>query len=383
MVNKDSIYTQKDVVKQGKENGVLQQHTFAVKDVFAVEGIRSTAGNPDWLRTHSVHTSSAPVITALLNAGASLDGMTITDELMYSLHGENAHYGTPPNPRDASRIPGGSSSGSAAAAAAELASFTIGTDTGGSVRVPSSYCGLYGFRPTHASITMEGIIPLAPSFDTVGWMSTSPKTLASVGQVLLENKEPAAALTEFLLPEEAWELADHATAEALLPFIPGSASRISLSASGLPAWAEVFRVIQAGEIWETHGDWVKETRPKFGPGIKERFEMAETISPSDKKKAAALHSKIQQDLHHLLGKNKILLLPTVPGIAPLRNLPEDTVNEIRKRTLQLCCIAGLGGLPQVTVPVKTTSGYIGLSAVAGPGMDHQLLDWSVKFNAAP
>ena len=158
--------------------GILDGRTFAVKDVFAIEGEKNSAGNPTWFETHDAAQATSPVIVELLSQGAAMQGLTHTDELMYSLNGENVHYGTPPNPLNAGHIPGGSSSGSAAAATER--SFTLGTDTGGSIRVPASYCGLFGIRPTHGKASLEGVIPLAPSFDTVGWMSTSSEELAKV-----------------------------------------------------------------------------------------------------------------------------------------------------------------------------------------------------------
>lgn len=169
------------------QSGPLSGLSFAVKDVFDIKGNTSGAGNPDWLRTHPPAESTAPALLALLQRGAALEGTTQTDELMYSLNGENAHYGTPINPVAPDRIPGGSSSGSAVAAAAGLVDFAIGTDTGGSIRIPSSYCGLYGFRPTHGAVSTEGLIPLAHSFDTVGWMSRDVNILLKTGCVLLKK----------------------------------------------------------------------------------------------------------------------------------------------------------------------------------------------------
>lgn len=173
----------------GSGRGPLQGLSFTVKDVFAVAGHRSSAGNPDWLRTHEPAADHAPAVRRLLEAGADLRGAAHTDELMYSLGGENYHYGTPVNPHGQDRIPGGSSSGSAVAVAAGSVDFALGTDTGGSVRVPSSYCGVFGFRPTHGAVPLEGVIPLAPGFDTVGWIAGSAELLFKVGRVLLAGAD--------------------------------------------------------------------------------------------------------------------------------------------------------------------------------------------------
>ena len=143
------------VTLPGSETGPLATLSLAVKDVFHIKGHPTGAGNPDWLRTHPVAGTTAPAVQRLLDAGAHIVGKTHTDELAYSLNGENVHYGTPVNPNAAGRIPGGSSSGSAAAVAGGLVDFAIGTDCGGSVRLPASYCGIFGFRPTHGRIPLD------------------------------------------------------------------------------------------------------------------------------------------------------------------------------------------------------------------------------------
>ena len=176
---------QLDPRSAGAARGPLLGLSFAVKDVFDVEGVTACYGNPTWLETHAPAARTAPAVAALLDAGATLIGLTLTDELALSLTGENAHYGTPINARCPDRVPGGSSSGSAAAVAARLCDFALGTDTGGSVRVPASHCGIFGFRPTHDAIASDGVCPLAPRFDTVGWFARDAATLARVGDVLL------------------------------------------------------------------------------------------------------------------------------------------------------------------------------------------------------
>jgi amidase len=198
-----NAFIDKDVKREGANAGILAGKTFAVKDVFAVKGHTNSAGNPNWLKTAQQATSDSPSIAKLLAAGADLHGMAVTDELMYSLNGENVHYGTPVNPYGADRVPGGSSSGSAVAVAAKLTDFAIGTDTGGSIRIPSSYCGIYGFRPSHGAVDISGVIPLAESFDTVGWMARDVGLLKDIGTVLLGNRTVGKDADEQLLIDEA------------------------------------------------------------------------------------------------------------------------------------------------------------------------------------
>lgn len=152
----------------GVAEGPLAGLRFAAKDIFDIAGHVTGGGNPDWARTHGSATAHAPVVQKLLDAGATLIGKTITDELTRGILGVNAHYGTPVNPAAPDRVPGGSSSGSASAVAGGLVDFALGSDTGGSVRIPSSFCGLYGLRPTHNRIPLEGILEQSASFDTIG-----------------------------------------------------------------------------------------------------------------------------------------------------------------------------------------------------------------------
>ncbi|WP_172193908.1 amidase [Saccharibacillus qingshengii] len=381
-------FVDRHVEKAPTGSGPLDGLTFAVKDVFDIEGVTRGAGNPDWLRTHEPSDRTAPALLKLLEGGARLQGTTQTDELMYSLNGQNSHYGTPVNPAAPERIPGGSSSGSAVAAAAGLVDFAVGTDTGGSVRIPSSYCGLYGFRPTHGAVSAEGVIPLAASFDTVGWMSRDVSVLRRVGQVLLGGNEArserAQPFTRFFAAEEAWALLESSDRRRLQQQLGISEGwengriEIELTAEGesLGDWSAAFRVLQGLEIWEQHGAWIERERPAFGPGIAERFQWTSTLRPGDSGAEAERRRRVRSQLVDLLGSDGLLAVPTAPGPAPLLGLGGPEAEAYRAKTMQLSCIAGLSGLPQVTVPVLREDGLpIGLSWIGGPGTDLRLLDW--------
>ncbi|MDB5398517.1 MAG: glutamyl-tRNA amidotransferase, partial [Rhodopila sp.] len=153
----------------GAATGPLAGMGFAVKDLIDVAGVPTGGGNPDWPRYYPTPEKHAWVVQRLLGAGASVIGKTITDEVSLGILGENAHDGTPLNPAAPDRVPGGSSSGSASAVAAGICDFALGTDSGGSVRVPASFCGLYGIRPTHGRMDFSGITVQSPSADTCGW----------------------------------------------------------------------------------------------------------------------------------------------------------------------------------------------------------------------
>src|SRR5438132_8587898 len=188
----------------GAGAGPLAGLSAAVKDMYDVAGYRTGGGSPDWLDAHAAATSTAATVVRLLEAGATIIGKTVCDEFFYSVSGANAHYGTPINPRAPDRLPGGSSSGSASAAAAGACDFALGSDTGGSVRVPAAFCGLYGIRPTHGRIDMTGAMPMAPSFDVPGWFASGPGVLRRVGEVLLEAGAARANLKELIILDDAF-----------------------------------------------------------------------------------------------------------------------------------------------------------------------------------
>lgn len=369
------------VALKGSGSGPLKGLSFGVKDIYDIAGHKTGFGSPDWLATHEPATRTAPTVAALLAAGADMPGKTQTDELTYSLNGENAHYGTPVNVNAPGRIPGGSSSGSAAAVAGGLVDFALGSDTGGSVRAPASFCGLYGIRPTHGRVSLEGACPLAKSFDTAGWFARDAALLERVGRVLLGDS-PLPAQGPVLLADDAFALLDSAAGEALQPALDratavlGVPRKVTVSAEGLPQWFQAFRVLQGAEIHAQLGEWVAQVKPKLGPGVKERIEWTATIKHAEiaQAQAQAMRDAARARMDALLANNAVLLLPTVPDIAPLLNTPPAQLDDFRARAMSLLCIAGLAGLPQVTLPLATLNGCpLGLSLLAGRGNDVLLL----------
>src|SRR3954463_14473748 len=285
------------ITVKGSGTGPLAGLTFAAKDAFHIGGARTGFGQPDWLRTHEPARETADAVQKVLAAGADMIGKTHCDELCYSLTGENVHFGTPVNVNAPGRVPGGSSSGSAAAVAAGLVDFAIGTDCGGSIRIPASYCGIIGLRATHGRVSDHGALPFGPSFDVVGWFTRDIDLFAKVGDVLLgEGKSGAPA--RLIIADDAWEQVEKPVADALkaaarkVESVLGKAAHSRVSPEGLGEWFEVFRTLQAAEIWGTLGDWVTKTQPNFGPGTKERFAYAATITPDQVKAANARRREI-------------------------------------------------------------------------------------------
>jgi amidase len=358
----------------------LQNLTFGAKDNYDVKGHVTGYGSPDWLRTHEPANTNAFVVDRLLDAGATLAGKTHTAELAYSLIGINAHYGTPKNTCAPDRVPGGSSSGSAAATAAGVVDIGLGSDTGGSVRLPAAFCGIYGMRPTHGRISMHGLLPLAPSFDTVGWFARDASTLSKVGRVL-GVCEDRPALGRLLFPQDVWELADPSIASALevvldeLQTMFGPVVPCRLSDAGLTEWRETFRICQAFEIWRELGPWILQTTPKFGPGVRERLEMASKITVRDWIEADQSRSRIAASLSAQLAGDAIIVMPTAPSLAPKKNATEKEFAKFRENFLAFLSPASLAGLPQISIPAATVANApVGISLMSARGNDAQLLE---------
>ncbi len=359
--------------------GRLSGLGFGVKDLFDVAGSVTTYGNPDWASTHPPAMSTAPVVTVLLQAGARMAGKTKTVELAYGLTGENVWQGTPVNPRAPDRFPGGSSCGSAAAVAAGLVDFALGSDTGGSVRIPASYCGLFGIRPSFGAISLAGVCPLAPSFDTCGWFARNATVLADVGDVLLPGGRPSVD-GPLLRVEEAWVNAQPDVAEALRPALEkleqmrGRSIGLRLLPEGIDSVYDHFRTVQAEEAWASLGGWIDAVRPRFGPGVGERFAAAKTVDAAVAAPGRAFRRLLQARVRPLLAGGAVLVYPTSPCIAPLLTASLAEQDAVRQATIGVTAIAGFCGLPEVTLPVGSVGGVpVGLSLVGAVGSDRALL----------
>ena len=370
--------------RQGMEpiaSGPLSGLDFAAKDLFDVAGQITSYGNPDWARTHAPAVASAPIVTALLRAGARLAGKTKTVELAFGLTGENVWHGTPLNPATPDRFPGGSSCGSAAAVAAGLVDFALGSDTGGSVRIPASYCGLFGIRPSTGAISLAGACPLAPVFDTPGWFTRGAGLLARVGGVLLPASAPLAG--PLLKVAEVWAHAETAVAAALAPALEKLANRfgqpctLRLAPEGLRTLHDHYRAIQSQEAWAALGGWISAEHPAFGPAVGERFAAAAAMPEAAASAARAFRKQFQARLIPLLAGGAVLVFPTSPCLAPLLTSSTAEQDAVRVATISVTAIAGLAGLPEVTLPAGSVGGApVGLSLVAAPGRDLALLDFA-------
>ncbi|KAB1202220.1 Amidase 1 [Morella rubra] len=376
----------------------LNSLTFAVKDVFDVEGYVTGFGNPDWLRTHPVATSTAPAVLAVLRRGATCVGKTVMDEMAYSTNGENIHYGTPRNPCVPDRVPGGSSSGSAVAVGAKLVDFALGTDTGGSVRVPASYCGILGFRPSHDAISTAGVIPLSQSFDTVGWFARDPAILNKVGQVLLgfQDVDPVRP-TQIIVASDCFQLLTIPSDRVLQPFVksveklygghlvkheilgdyiqdkvPSLKPFLSEGNVGqeynipsLAALTHTTVLLQRYEFKNNHGEWVWTVKPDLGPWTSERVGKTLRTTDDNVDICHSVMKELRAALTALLG----------PGPPPKLQMDPTPMEAIRTRAYSLHSIAGVSGFCQVSIPLGLYDNLpVSISLLAKHGSDGFLLN---------
>jgi amidase len=365
--------------------GPLSQRRFAAKDVFDVAGHVCCAGNPDWLASHKPAAATADSVQLLLDAGATLVGKARCDELTYSISGRNAHYGTPTNPRAPGRLPGGSSSGSAAAVAGGLVEIALGTDTTGSIRTPAALCGLWGLRPTHGATAGAGVLPLAPSFDTVGALAADARLLRATYEVLLDSRRFKPTWARVALPEDAWALADPAVRGVLdqraAPLRRALASKpAAITEGGLGGWADAVRIVQAHEIWGVFGDWVEQSRPEFGPGVGQRIEAARRVTDEQAAQGRRSCEAFGRRVRELVRDDTVVVLPTCPTVPPRADAREDDLSDWRSRVMQLTAPANVSGLPQLAVPGGEVEGLpVGFSLIGPPDSELALIDLAVSL----
>ena len=367
----------------GAASGPLAGCTLGVKDLFDVAGTVTRAGNPDFALGRAPAERSATAVQRLVDAGADVVGRTVTDELAFSLSGTNVHDGTPVNVRAPGRVPGGSSAGSAAAVAAGLVDLALGTDTGGSVRVPASYCGIFGWRPTHGAVPIDGVVPLAPSFDTVGLFAAGASRLAAAAHVLLGDSgvgatpPPRLRLLHEVVADSAPDV-DAAVGEAAWSLAARAGLELDHGELGIDvhhAFA-AFRARQGFEAWAAHGTWITEAAPSLGPGISARFAAASQVTADDVADADRYRAVVADAVRRATDDGAVLVVPAAAGPAPSPNPDPGEHELVRARTLRLTCIAGLAGAPVVVLPLAQVDGLpVGVALIGAPGTDAALLDW--------
>ena len=370
----------------GVPGGPLSGLSFAAKDLFDVAGHVTGGGNPAWAAGRAPAETHAWAVARLLGAGADLAGKTITDEVSLGILGENAFFGTPRNSAAPGHVPGGSSSGSAAAVAAGLVDTALGTDTGGSVRVPASFCGLYGIRPSHGRLPLDGMMAQAPSSDTTGWFARDAATFARVSAVMLAD-EGGTPPYRLVIARDAFGFAEAAVRAALAPLLDrlaGFAKSVDhevMAPPGLSVWGRAQRTLQPAEAWQTFRDWLDRDNPPLAFNVARGLIMGSLVSDSDRQWAGLMRREARARLNDLVPPGTVLAMPTTPFAAPPTGLPLTEQNALREQILCLCAHGGLAGLPQINVPgARLDDGRpVGLSLLASPGHDMDLVRLAEKL----
>ncbi|MGA1837250.1 AtzH-like domain-containing protein [Herbiconiux sp. 11R-BC] len=405
----------------GRGPRALEGLTVAVKDLYDVAGFAVGAGIPEYLAEASVATSDADAVHALRAAGAAVQGIAQTDEFAYSIAGRNVHYGTPPNPAVAGAIPGGSSSGPATAVSLGQAAIGLATDTAGSIRVPASYQGLWGIRTTHGAVSTRGLLPLAPSFDTVGWLTRSAAVLRAAAEVSLQDAPGAGfapmpplspGLVTFgsnepvLAPKttspageagEAGEGAQFVVSRELVASCAPEVQRAFLALVEEPVFGSVdevdlgdldavfaaFRTVQGAEAWRADGEWISAHPGVLAPDVAERFDIGAAVTAESEAAGRQALAEARARFDEVLA-GRILLLPSASSAAPGVNAPAEEIGAVRAATLRMTSVAGTGGYPAVSAPVLRVpapggSAPVGLCLVGPRGSDLALIDLAASL----
>lgn len=373
------------VSMEGSGDGPLSGLSFVAKDLFAVEKHTSSFGHSRWRSTHDPAASTARVIRDLLDAGADLSGMAKMDQLAYSLIGDVGEGRAPLNSADPSLYCGGSSSGSASAVAGSLVDFALGTDTAGSIRVPAAVCGVFGIRPTHGSISTEGVLPLAPSFDVPGILAGDANTLAKVFSVITTQSSGRQTAHRVVMATDLFDMADRQTAQVGLEVgetIAGTTGH-SLENIDTRAFSDldvgaVFARLQGREIWEHHGDWVDDNFGVLDDDVRARLERCRSLSlDSERQPDADLEFMLEfrRQFAEVVEPGTVVVLPVVPEHGPRRTWTHQQSVEFRTGCLRLTAPAGMVGAPQVVWSTRVPLGrHIGIGLMTAPRGDHLLLD---------
>ncbi|MDU8362166.1 amidase [Pseudomonas syringae group sp. J309-1] len=370
-------------------SGPLAGYTFAAKDLFDVAGYPTGGGNPHVLAMSGIKTLTAPTIQRLLDAGAELVGKAHTNEMAYSMSGKNAHYGTPRNGAAHDRIPGGSSSGSASAVSNHLCDFAMGSDTGGSVRTPASYCGLFGLRPSHGRVSLANTQALCESMDTAGYFAREAKVLGLVGECLLgEDSAPLPEAPKLVISEALFDLLPKASLNVLAPaiaHITACCGPLEKLDSELPSLTEAywaFRYIQGREAWQAQGELIEREGLALGADVAARFAWSKAVTDEQYKDACALRERFAAHWKELLG-DRVLVMPTVPDIAPLLSARDEEIEETRRISHHLLAISVLCRTPQLSMPLTMKDGApLGISLMGPVGSDLSLVKLAVKIAVA-
>lgn len=353
-------------------HGPLAGLTLAVKDIFDVAGYPTGAGNAYELARSGVKKTTAPIVQTLLDAGAAFVGKTYTDELAYSLLGQNAHFGSSANPAFPGYITGGSSSGSAVAVSGGLADIGLGTDTSGSIRIPAALTGTIGWRPTHGLLPLDLCRPVAPSFDTAGVIVRNLDNLDRLMDVF--GIATAATSARMVFMAEALDAADGDAAADCQQTLHASGERFAtervLAGFALPALAEAFQTILRHEAYRSNVALLAARPDAIDPAIRERLENGLGISSIQLEDARKLQSEAAAHMGSQLRSGTVLIFPTLPTLPPISPVDAREGQRFRQRVIALTCLADL---LQLTIPLGRERPSQAVSLLAGRDFDRAIL----------
>lgn len=371
----------------GALTGPLKGRTVAVKDLFAIEGQRIGVGSRAYLKGAPVEPETAPAVRALLDAGADVVGIAQTDQFAYSIAGLNPDYSPAPNPAVPGGVPGGSSSGPASAVSLGHASIGLGTDTAGSIRVPASYQGLWGLRTTHGAVSLRGVMPLAPRYDSVGWLARDGFTLLAAADAGLARRMETALGSRVLVSPGVDAAATRPAREAVAAVIARLADTgvVATTEVALPTprdMFEAFRITQSAEAWRAHGEWVSSHPGDLAPDIEARFAFARTVTAAQEREGLAQAARFAKEIDAVLGGD-VLVLPSAASAAPGIGADPDILTTLREATLGMTAIAGFSGRPALSAPLAMTpGGPVGVCLVGPRGSDLALIEMALSWQQA-
>ena len=363
-------------------SGTLSGLQFAVSDLIDIEERKTGCGNPAWLETRPPAACNALCVDVLLASGAQCIGKTKADEFTFSLLGENAFFGTPLNPRCPDRVPGGSASGAASAVACDLLQFAIALDSGSAIQVSASNCGLYGWRPRHGTVPMAGVLPVAPSFDTVGVLASSANNIALVAELFSSVQTQSLNRSiELYVLSDAWEKANQelntalkialAKLESVVAFKSKQLSMRQIcnveGGNDLHNWYQTYLELYCMECWSSIGTWIEDRKPELGKEARVNVHRARMTDRSESAKHFRHREAYARSINSFLQDRKIICFPAVSEIAPKKGFiasAEDPGNYYPS-TLALASISAVGRLAQLTLPLGEVDGVpVGLCFVA-------------------
>lgn len=354
---------------------------YALKDLFDVAGLRTLAGSALLAEIRPPPAKDGALAAALRGFGAALALKTHLHEFAYGLTGENIHFGNVEHPHLPGRTTGGSSSGSAAAVAAGIVPLAFGSDTGGSIRVPAAFCGLYGLRLTPHHAWIADAFPLAPSFDTVGWFTADAADMLYATRILIGTRtavrEPQGIYFDFAQLGQAAEprVAD-AYARAAEHFAVRAPDFVAFEyARATDGAADAYAIVQSTEAYAVHAAWLDEFRSRYDPSVWQRIDRGRRWTGDQQAEAHYRLAATRRLWAEMFLSCDFVILPATPFPALRRT---DCTIENRNRLLALTAPASLGALPVLTVPVPLGAGEtVGLQIIVN-AIHSPVIPWALE-----